>query len=66
MTDAVTEVSQVPEVKKDKVKLVVCDVIAKTSKPILEIIEKPKVGEMVVKSLVGEVAKQVPAPSPAA
>ncbi|KAJ2248056.1 hypothetical protein GGI13_004806 [Coemansia sp. RSA 455] len=122
MTDAVPEVSQVPEVTKDEVtkdevKLneyefrvamscggcsgavtkaltnykggkidvleatpvknivkvstalpleVVRDVIAKTGKPILEIIEKPKVGEPVAKNLVGEVAKQAPGPSPAA
>ncbi|KAJ2419032.1 hypothetical protein GGF41_004797 [Coemansia sp. RSA 2531] len=54
---------------------VVRDVIAKTGKPILEIIEKPKVGEPVAKNLVGEpvaknlvgeVAKQAPGPSPAA
>ncbi|KAJ2090056.1 hypothetical protein GGI09_006195 [Coemansia sp. S100] len=66
MTDAVPEVSQVPEVKKDKVKLVVCDVIAKTGKPILEIIEKPEVGEVAAKNPVREVTNQAPAPRPAA
>ncbi|KAJ2028947.1 hypothetical protein GGI13_000483 [Coemansia sp. RSA 455] len=82
MTNAVPEVSQVPEAKKDKAKLnkyeyefrvaMSCsgcsgtftraltnynggkiEVIAKTGKPILEIIEKPKVREVVAKQALG-------------
>ncbi|KAJ2074836.1 hypothetical protein GGH13_001038 [Coemansia sp. S155-1] len=73
MTDAVPEVSLIPEVK-DEVELVVCDVITMTRKPILELIGKLKVGEAVAKNLVGEpvaknlvgeVTKQAPGPSPA-